>query len=64
MRINNSFASCFSGNIEEFEYFQNDDALLLQGDSLNILKKKKKESVDLIFADPPYFLSNGRYVSP
>jgi len=31
---------------------------LFLGDSFDILKKMKLESVDMIFADPPYFLSN------
>ncbi|MCA9715766.1 MAG: site-specific DNA-methyltransferase [Myxococcales bacterium] len=34
-------------------------AQLLQGDSLEILEEMPAESVDTIFADPPYFLSNG-----
>ena len=60
MKMNkDGFESCFTGTIEKFEYFRTNDALLLQGDSLNILNLFKKESVDLIFADPPYFLSNG-----
>jgi site-specific DNA-methyltransferase (adenine-specific) len=33
--------------------------VLYQGDCRNILAKLPEESVDLIFADPPYFLSNG-----
>jgi len=32
---------------------------LLQGDCIEILKHAKENSVDMIFADPPYFLSNG-----
>ncbi len=32
---------------------------LCQGDSLDLLAKIPEESVDLIFADPPYMLSNG-----
>lgn len=39
-------------------FFVSDDAILLQGDCLQLLDDVKKESVDLIFADPPYFLSN------
>jgi site-specific DNA-methyltransferase (adenine-specific) len=31
---------------------------LYQGDSLGLLAKLQDESVDMIFADPPYFLSN------
>lgn len=36
-----------------------EDFLLLHGDSFKILKKIKEKSIDMIFADPPYFLSNG-----
>jgi site-specific DNA-methyltransferase (adenine-specific) len=32
---------------------------LLQGDCLETLERLEPESVDLVFADPPYFLSNG-----
>lgn len=32
---------------------------LLHGDSFNLLKKIEEKSIDMIFADPPYFLSNG-----
>lgn len=35
------------------------DVALHHGDSLEILAKMPEESVDVIFADPPYFLSNG-----
>jgi len=35
------------------------DFLLLQGNSLSLLKKFSSESVDVVFSDPPYFLSNG-----
>lgn len=34
-------------------------ARLIQGDSLEILEQLPPASVDVIFADPPYFLSNG-----
>ncbi len=33
--------------------------MLILGDTFSILKKITPESVDMIFADPPYFLSNG-----
>lgn len=39
--------------------FTEEHVMLYQADSLELLKKGKKESVDMIFADPPYFLSNG-----
>lgn len=32
---------------------------LLKGDCIEILSQARKNSVDMIFADPPYFLSNG-----
>ena len=32
---------------------------LLKGDCIEVLNKARTESVDMIFADPPYFLSNG-----
>ena len=32
---------------------------LYQGDCLDLLAQIPESSVDLIFADPPYFLSNG-----
>lgn len=40
-------------------YFKADDFALYHGDSFEILKKLPEESVDMIFADPPYNLSNG-----
>lgn len=32
---------------------------LLEGDCIEILNHARENSVDMIFADPPYFLSNG-----
>ncbi|GEM_PF-1617535 len=32
---------------------------LLNGNCVNILNRARPNSVDMIFADPPYFLSNG-----
>ena len=32
---------------------------LLKGDCVEILRRARENSVDMIFADPPYFLSNG-----
>ncbi|MEK6532025.1 MAG: site-specific DNA-methyltransferase [Deltaproteobacteria bacterium] len=34
-------------------------ARLIQGDCIDILNHARENSVDMIFADPPYFLSNG-----
>ena len=35
------------------------EVTLLAGDSLELMESMPEESFDLIFADPPYFLSNG-----
>ena len=40
-------------------YHEEDNSALLLGDSFELLKKIKPKSIDCIFADPPYFLSNG-----
>lgn len=37
----------------------NQDYRLYLGDCLKVLKRVPDQSVDLVFADPPYFLSNG-----
>lgn len=41
------------------KYFEDNDFALVLGDSFKELKKLKEKSVDMIFADPPYFLSGG-----
>lgn len=40
-------------------YFKDEDFMLLKGDSFKLLKKIEPKSIDMIFADPPYFLSSG-----
>ncbi len=40
-------------------YFQEEDVKLFHDNCLEVLPILEKESVDLIFADPPYRLSNG-----
>jgi site-specific DNA-methyltransferase (adenine-specific) len=42
-------------------YFLKDNFILYHGDSLDILAQLPEESVDMIFADPPYNLSNGGF---
>lgn len=44
-------------------YFENDSTILVNGDSFEILKKIKPKSVNCIFADPPYFLSNDGFTN-
>ena len=40
-------------------YFKENDFELYLGDCLEVLREIPEKSVDVIFADPPYFLSNG-----
>lgn len=44
-----------------FVYYDNPEKSikLLKGDCIEILNQARENSVDMIFADPPYFLSNG-----
>src|SRR6266436_3702164 len=42
-------------------YFSQDNFNLYLGDCLNILSQIKENSIDMIFADPPYNLSNGGF---
>ena len=39
-------------------YYEDDCSQLYYGDTFDLLKKCIKESIDMVFADPPYFLSN------
>lgn len=40
-------------------FFQSGTAKLLLGDVFEIMGQIPDSSVDMVFADPPYFLSNG-----
>jgi site-specific DNA-methyltransferase (adenine-specific) len=40
-------------------FFETDRCVLIEDDSLQALQNIKTGSIDLIFADPPYFLSDG-----
>ncbi len=39
-------------------YYRDDSAVLFLADTFAVLEKMEPESVDMVFADPPYFLSN------
>lgn len=41
--------------------YERDGAALFLGDCIAVLESIQAESVDMIFADPPYYLSNGGY---
>ena len=47
----------FKKSIDPF--YSDDNCVLINGDSLKILKSIKTASIDVVFADPPYFLSSG-----
>ena len=42
-------------------YFIKDNFVLYHSDSINILNQLAENSIDMIFADPPYNLSNGGF---
>lgn len=42
-------------------YFQKDDFVLYNADSIDFLRSLPENSIDMIFADPPYNLSNGGF---
>ncbi len=42
-------------------YFASHDFALYHGDSIKLLKQLPENSIDMIFADPPYNLSNGGF---
>lgn len=40
------------------KFYEDNKTILYKGNCLRVLKKLPEKSVDMIFADPPYFLSN------
>jgi len=48
-------------NIKNKPYFSKNDFVLYKNDSLEFLKQIPENSIDMIFADPPYFLSSGSF---
>lgn len=62
--IENSFMSInkkILSSIEQKPYFSKGDFVLYLADCLKILEQLPENSVDMIFADPPYLLSNGGF---
>lgn len=47
--------------ITDKPYFIKDNFVLYHGDSIRILNQLSENSIDMIFADPPYNLSNGGF---
>ncbi len=48
-------------SIKEKPYYQKDNFVLYYGDSLKFLEQLPENSIDMVFADPPYNLSNGGF---
>ena len=48
-------------SIKEKPYFTKDSFVLYKSDCLKILEQIPENSIDMIFADPPYFLSSGTF---
>lgn len=48
-------------HIKDRPYFAGKNFVLYAADCLNILKQLPEDSIDMIFADPPYLLSNGGF---
>ena len=40
-------------------YYKDKQSAIYLADAFDFLKNVKSETIDMIFADPPYFLSNG-----
>jgi len=47
--------------VKEKPYFVSDNFVLYNENSIKILNELPENTVDMIFADPPYFLSNGGF---
>lgn len=48
-------------NVQTKPYFSQGDFVLYHGDSILLLNQLPENSVDMVFADPPYNLSNGGF---
>lgn len=56
---NGHFVKILANSLKDFpSFFQCKDAVIFNGDCLEILRTFPEDSIDMIFADPPYMLSN------
>ncbi len=44
-------------------FYKSEAAILYEGDCLEVIDSLSERSIDMIFADPPYNLSNGGITS-
>lgn len=56
--MNNGLYYKYGGVLMNKPYYHKDKMILVYADTFTFLEKMKPESMDMIFADPPYFLSN------
>ena len=62
MRPIEQFENILSNTLKNYTpYFKSEDAVVLNGDCLEILDSLPENSIDMIFADPPYMLSNNGF---
>jgi site-specific DNA-methyltransferase (adenine-specific) len=56
---NRRFLKHISNPLKDFPpFFQSKNAVIFNGDCLEILRSFPEDSIDMVFADPPYMLSN------
>ena len=56
------FAKILLNSLEEFTpFFKSRNAVIFNEDCLEVLRSIPENSIDMIFADPPYMLSNGGF---
>jgi site-specific DNA-methyltransferase (adenine-specific) len=59
---NNIFTNLITNHLHGFTPFYNTEKLVVYNDDcLSVLKALPENSIDMIFADPPYFLSNNGF---
>jgi site-specific DNA-methyltransferase (adenine-specific) len=59
---NGHFAKTLANPLKDFApFFQSKDAAIFNGDCLEILYSFSENSIDMVFADPPYMLSNNGF---
>ena len=59
MSTKGPFAKIISNTLKNYDpYFKSKNAVVFNGDCLEILRSMPESSIDMIFADPPYMLSN------
>ena len=59
MELKDQFAGILSHSLEKFTpFFKSETAVIFNNDCLEVLRSIPENSIDMVFADPPYMLSN------